>query len=321
MVAGGNMKGNEMKKLVKILVGLVVVVVVLALAAVLTLPMTIGPIVKTAASVGGPKALGVPVSVGDVKLSPLAGSLVISQVKVGNPQGYSDKNAFEVEKVEIGLDIKSLRSDTILVKKIQIDAPGIVFETKDGKSNFDAMLANAKKSSDEEKAKTEKEKKPGKKVVIEEFSLNDAKVSYASSLTLGKAVTLPLPSVSLHDIGKASGGITFVEAVAEIIKSVLGGLTQAVTGVAGTAGDLLKGVGGSAADAAKGVEKALKDVGGTAGDAVKGLSGALKGDAADGSAGDTVKDAGEALKDAGGAAGDAVKDAAGSLKKLNPFKK
>lgn len=312
-----------MKKLVKILVGLVVVVVVLALAAVLTLPMTIGPIVKTAASVGGPKALGVPVSVGDVKLSPLAGSLVISQVKVGNPQGYSDKNAFEVEKVEIGLDIKSLRSDTILVRKILIDAPGIVFETKDGKSNFDAMLANAKKSSDEEKAKPEKEKTPGKKVVIEEFSLNGAKVSYASNLTLGKAVMLPLPSVTLHDIGKASGGVTFVEAVTEIIKSVLGGITQMVAGAAGAAGDLLQGVGNATGDVVKGASDALKDVSGAAGDAVKGLSGALKGagDAADGSAGDAVKSAGEALKDAGGAASDAVKDAAGNLKKLNPFKK
>ena len=75
-----------------ILFGLVVALVVLVLVAVLTLPFTINPIVKTAASLGGPKVLGVAVSVGDVKLSPLAGSLTISQLKVGNPQGYSDKN-------------------------------------------------------------------------------------------------------------------------------------------------------------------------------------------------------------------------------------
>ena len=298
-----------MKKLGKILIGVVVALVVLVLVVVLTLPMTIGPIVKTAASMGGPKALGVAVSVGDVKLSPLAGSLVISQVKVGNPQGYSDKNAFEVESVEIGLDIQSLMSDTILVKKIQIDAPGIVFESKDGKSNFDTILANAKKSSDEEKMKEiGTEKKPGKKVVIGEFTLSNAKVSYVSSLTLGKAVTLPLPSVTLHDIGKASGGITFMEAVTEIIKSVLGGLTQAVTGVAGATGDLLKGVGGAASDAAKGAGDALKNVSGAASDAAKG-------------AGDALKSVGGAAEDAVKGAGDAVKDAADSLKKLNPFKK
>ena len=308
-----------MKKLVKILV----VVLVLALVAVLTLPLTIGPIVKTAASVGGPKALGVPVSVGNVSLNPLAGRLVVSQVKVGNPQGYSDKNAFEVEKVEIGLDIQSLRSNTIQVRKIQIDAPGIVFETKDGKSNFDTILAHAKKTSDEEKIKEiGKDTKPGKKVVIDAFSLSDAKVSYASSLTLGKAVTLPLPSVTLKNIGKASGGVTFMDAVMEIMKGVLGGITQAATGITGAAGDLLKDVGG-AGDAVKGAGATLKDAGGAAEDAVKGAAGSLKnmGGAAGGAPGDAVKDAGAALKDAGGAAEDAVKDAAGSLKKLNPFKK
>jgi hypothetical protein len=247
-----------MKKLVKILLGIVVVVIVLLLAAVLTLPLTIGPIVKTAASVGGPKALGVTVSVGDVKLSPLAGNLVISQVKVGNPAGYSDKDAFAVEKVEVSLNIKSLLTDTIVVRKIQIDAPAISFESKDGTSNFDAMMANAKKASAEEKAKTDKEQKSGKKVVIEEFALNDAKVSYTAGLTLGRALTIPLPSVTVRDIGKESGGVTAIDAVTQIINGVLDGLAKAVTGVAGAAGDLLKGVGGAASGAAKNARDSLK---------------------------------------------------------------
>jgi len=248
-----------MKKLMKILIGFVIVVVVLVLALVLTLPLTIGPIVKTAASVGGPKALGVTVSVGDVKLNPLAGSLTISQVNVGNPEGYSKTDAFAVDKVEVGLNIRSLLSDTIIVKKIQIDSPAIVFESKDGVSNFDAMLAKAKKSSEEEKAKTTGEKKAGKKVVIEEFSLNSAKVSYASSLTMGKSITIPLPSVTLHDIGKESDGTSFVDAVSEILNGILNGLTKAVTGAAGAAGDMLKGLGGSASGAAGSAADATKD--------------------------------------------------------------
>ena len=278
-----------MKKLGKMLVGILIVLVVVLLAAVLTLPMTIGPIVKTAASVGGPKALGVPVSVGDVKLSPLAGSLTISQVKVGNPQGYSDKDAFAVEKVEIGLNLKSLMSDTIVVKKIQVDAPAIVFESKDGKSNFDTMLGNAKKSSEEEKAKKTDEKKAGKKVVIEEFSLNNAKVSYASGLTMGKALTIPLPSVTVRDIGKKSGGTSFVDALTEIMNGILNGLTQAVTGVTGAAGDMLKSLSGSASDTAKGATDSLKNV----------TSGAA----------DTASDAAKS-------ATDAASEAAKSLKKL-----
>ena len=303
-----------MKKLMKILIGIVIVVLVLVLALVLTLPFTIGPIVKTAASVGGPKALGVPVSVGDVKLSPLAGSLVISQVKVGNPKGYSDKNAFAVDKVEVGLSLKSLLSDTVVVKKIQIDAPAITFESKDGQSNFDAMMANAKKASEEEKAKPDKEKKPGKKVIIEEFTLNSGKVSYASGLTLGKALNIPLPSVTVRDIGKASGGTTAVDALTEVINGILNGLTQAVTGAAGAAGDLLKGLGGSASGAAKGATEALKGAAGGVTDAAKGATDALKG--ATGGANDAASDAVKAAENAAKSAADAAKNTTDKLKKL-----
>lgn len=337
-----------MKKLGKILMWLVIVVVVVLLVAVLTLPMTIGPIVKTAASVGGPKALGVPVSVGDVKLNALAGNLTVSQVKVGNPQGYSDKEAFAVDKVEVGLNMRSLMSDTIVVRKIQIDAPAISFESKDGKSNFDAMMANTKKASEEEKQKTEKEKKPGKKVVIEEFSLNNAKVSYASGITLGKSITVPLPSLVIRDIGKKSGGATAADALTEVINGILGGLSQAVTGISGAASDLLKGVSGAAdgllkgagdatkgatdalkgvtdgaSDAASGAAKALKDVAGGATDAAsgaaKGVTDALKnltgGGAADG-AKETAADATKSAEGTAKDAADAAKDAAKSLKKL-----
>lgn len=337
-----------MKKLGKILMWLVIVVAVVLLVAVLTLPMTIGPIVKTAASVGGPKALGVPVSVGDVKLNALAGNLTVSQVKVGNPQGYSDKDAFAVDKVEVGLNMRSLMSDTIVVRKIQIDAPAISFESKDGKSNFDAMMANTKKASEEEKQKTEKEKKPGKKVVIEEFSLNNAKVSYASGITLGKSITVPLPSLVIRDIGKKSGGATAADALTEVINGILGGLSQAVTGISGAASDLLKGVSGAAdgllkgagdatkgatdalkgvtdgaSDAASGAAKALKDVAGGATDAAsgaaKGVTDALKsltgGSAADG-AKETAADATKSAEGTAKDATDAAKDAAKSLKKL-----
>jgi hypothetical protein len=293
--------GGIMKKLGKILLGVAVVVVVLLLVAVLTLPMTIGPIVKTAASVGGPQVLGVPVSVGDVKLNPLAGNLTISQVKVGNPQGYSDKDAFAVEKVEVGLDIKSLLTDTIVIRKIKIDAPAIVFESKNGKSNFDTLLANAQKASAKEKTETEKEKKPGKKVVIDEFSLNNAKVSYASGLTLGKALTVPVPSVTVRDIGKTSGGVTAIDALTQIMNGILEGVVKAVTNVAGAANDLLKGIGGTASGAAKNAGEALKSVTGSAAD----------------TAGGAVKTAEDAAK----SAADAAKSAADSLKKLNPFKK
>jgi hypothetical protein len=165
--------------------------------------------------------------------------------------------------VDVELKISSLlKGDTIVVKKIQIDAPNISYESKDGVSNFDAIQANAKKSESEEKAKTAEkggEKKAAKKVIIETFTLNGAKVSCTAAWTFGKPITLPLPSMTLRDIGKASGGTSPVEAVTQVINEIVGGLTKAITGVAGQAGDLLKGAAGGASDAAKGAADGVKN--------------------------------------------------------------
>lgn len=270
-----------MKKPVKIVVGIVVGLVVVLLAVVLTLPLTIGPLVKTAASVGGPAALGVPVSVGDVTLNALDGNLIISQVKVGNPKGYSTQEAFAVEKVEIVLSIASLMSDTIVVKRIRIDAPAILYEHKGGKSNFDAMLASAKKKSEEDKTKKPSEKKAGKKVVIEEFILNGAKLSYASTVTFGRPVTLPLPALAFKDIGKSSGGTTFADALTEVLDGVLTGVTKAVSALAGNVSDLAGGVSDLSKGATAGVTNAAKVVTGAVGDAAKGATDAV-GDATKG---------------------------------------
>ncbi len=305
-----------MKKVGKILLGVVVVVVVLLLVFVLTLPLTISPIVKTAASVGGPKALGVPVTVGDVKLNALAGNLAITGVQIGNPEGYSDKEAFAVQKIDVGLDMRSLFSDTIVVKRIEIDSPAISYEIKDGKSNFDVMLANVKKSSEEEKEKEEKPKgeKDAKKVIIEEFKLTGAKVSHASALTLGKSVTLPLPPLTLKDIGKKGGGATVTEAVSEVISGVLGGLTGAATAVVDGVGGVVTGAGKAATGALKGAAAKLM---GSGDDAKKAASDVA--DDAKETAESLKKDAKEAVEGAKESAEDAkgaVKEATKGLKNL-----
>ncbi len=278
-----------MKKFFRVLVGVIVVLVGLVLVVVLTLPLTINPLVKSAASTLGPKVLGVPVAVGKVALNPFAGRLIISQLSVGNPKGYSERAMFAVDKVDVDLKMTSLLGDVIEVEKIQVDAPAISYETRDGAANFDALQANAQKSADESKAppaaeaksaeQQPTEKKPGKKVIIELFALNDAKVAYSSGLTLGKSVTLPLPSITLRDIGKESGGASFMEATTKIVNAIVGGLGQAATAAAGQAGDLLKGAAGTASDAAQGAADTAAGAAKSAGAALKnsGVTNALQG--------------------------------------------
>jgi len=264
-----------MNKLVKVILGVIIVLIVLVLVVALTLPFTISPIVKTAAATLGPQVLGVPVSVGKVSLNPFAGRMIISRLSVGNPQGYSDNPAFAANTVDIDLKMTSLLGDVIVVEKILVEAPLISYETRDGVSNFDTVQANAKKSSDDDKAPRpadapSAEIKAGKKVIIELFTLNSARVSYVSALTLGKSVTLPLPSVTVKDIGKDSGGTPAADAAAQIVNAVAGGLGQAVTAAASqTAGALQDALKGSDSSA-KGATNILHGV-------AQGMSGAAKG--------------------------------------------
>lgn len=280
-----------MKEVVKILVGVFVVLLILLLGAILTLPMTIGPLVKSAAATFGPKALGVDVSIGDVKLQPLAGQLTISDIKIGNPKGYSSKDAFAVKTIEIKLKTGSLiKGDVIEIKKILIDAPEISYETKDGLSNFDTMLARAKAAEKSEDAKDPKEssgKKSKKKVIIDEFILTGSKVSYASALTFNKPITLPLPPVKVTDIGKESGGASMIEALNQVFGSIVGGLKEMITQLATGSADALKGAGKAATDALGNVAKSGTEAVGALG---KGASEAA------GAAEDAVKDTGKKLK-------------------------
>ena len=275
-----------MKKAIKIIVGIVVVFLILLVGFIVSLAVTIGPLVKSAAAKGGPHALGVNMSVGDVKLRPLAGKLTITDVKIGNPEGYSEKDSFAVKTVDVALKTKSLfQGDTIYIEKILIEAPAILYETKDGTSNFEKMLEKAKRAETEDKEKDDPKDadgKPKKKVIIEEFVLQDSKVAYSSKVTFGKPITVPLPTIKVNDIGKNSGGVTGVEALGRIFPEIVGGLKDAVAGA-------VTAVGGTAVDAAKQGTDAAKAV---------------------------AEDATKTAKDAAGAATDAAKDAAGKLKGL-----
>jgi len=297
-----------MKKAFKIIIGIVVVLLILVLGAVLSLPVTIGPLVKSAAAAGGPKVLGVEVSIGDVKLRPIAGQLIISDLKIGNPEGYSPKNAFAVKTVDIDLKTMSiLKGDVIEIEKILIEAPEISFETKNGVSNFDTMLAKAQTAEKTEESKATMDTpdtKPKKKVIIEEFILNGSKVSYASAITFGKPITIPLPPVTIHDIGKDSGGASMIEAVNQVIASILGGLKEAITQLATGSMDALKGVSKGATDALGSVTKGGAEA---VGDVTKGAA-----DAAE----SVTKGAADAVGGAADVAEDAVKGASKKLKGL-----
>jgi uncharacterized protein involved in outer membrane biogenesis len=272
---------KTLKRLVKVVVGLLVVLVVLLVVSLFFL----GSIVEKGINTAAPALLGVNTHVDSVSISPFKGIVQIKNLTMENPEGYTtEKKLFEVTEFYVNVNMASLFSDTIKIRKILIKGPGCTYEVKKGASNIDALIAKLNKgASAEPKAKTEpaptdppQEKKAGKKVIIDELSINDTRLAYSSSMTVGQFVTIPIVSITLKDIGKKDGGVTFSEALTQIMNAVLNGINSAIS----SAGDILGSSAKSATDATKATTEALssgaKDASKAVGSALDDVGGLFK---------------------------------------------
>lgn len=250
----------------------------------LALNYGLGWAVEKAAPQVGPAVLGTPLSVSNAHIRALSGRAALSGLVVGAPEGF-DANVFEMSDFRLDVDVKSVFAPTnepVVIREIVIDGPVVTYELKGLKDNLHAILE--KVGADAEKPEA---KEGGRKVCIDRFVFDNAKVRVA--VAGGKGAVLPLPKIELEGIGSKSGGATALEAVAQILQSITVGTVKAVAGT-------------------------VLDIGGAALEAAGALSGKAFGaaDAAAGAVGDAAGAAAGAVGDAAGAAAGAVGDAAGA---------
>jgi uncharacterized protein involved in outer membrane biogenesis len=247
-----------MKKWQKVTLITVAVIFILIVALVLSLDH----IIKAGVNTMGPKLAGVPVTLEKVSVNPFSGLVHIKGLVIGNPQGFNTPSAMELGEFKIELAMGSLFTDTIVIKQILIEAPQITFEKSLKSSNLSTLQANLapKDAAPKTEAAPAPEKKKGaaKKVIIEDFQLNGAKVHVTITALGGKKMTLPLPDIKMKDIGKNSGGANPAEVISEVFNSISKAVVDAVASSGAVVGDALKNVGGAATDAAKGATDAAK---------------------------------------------------------------
>jgi hypothetical protein len=241
------------------------------------LMLFLGQIIKTGIQTAGPKVAGVPMSVEKVRVNLLTGVVHIKELVIGNPEGFNTPSAMELGEFKVDIAMGSLFTDTIVIKEILINAPQITYEKSLKSSNLSTLQANLAPEESAEPAPdkttaSEKKKGAAKKVIIEDFQLNGAKVNMTITALGGKKLTLPLPNIQLKDIGKESGGANPAEVISEVFSSISTAVVDAVSAGGAIAGDALKGAAGAAGDAAKSATDAAK---GAADSIKKGLGGLL----------------------------------------------
>lgn len=269
-----------MKKLFKWF-GILVVLLIVALVCV-TL-FWLGPVVKTSLETIGPKVTGVDVKVERVAIFPLRGIANVHGLFIGNPDGFSTPSAVELQEFKAVIDLKSLKSDTVIIREILIDSAAFTYERKLKTDNFKEIQKNVeafagtpapKEKPAEKPAEESVEDKPEKKVIIEHLLIRDAVVT--AKIPGLPATPFKLETIEKHGIGKEEGGTSYGQASVEILGAVYHSITKAVSNIGSATGDLIKGT----EEVIKSTGEAIKNTGEisveTGAEAVKGLDGLLK---------------------------------------------
>ena len=294
-----------MKTLLKILVGVLVVLAVLFVV----LELSLDKMILKGFNAAAPGALGVEATLANADISLLRGKAALSGLHIGNPEGFNTPGLFDLGSVRVDIDNSTLLSDTMVIREITIEGLELTYEKGLLNSNLGALIdqlsaGKEEKPEEEGEAKAEppKDEKPGKKVVIEKLSITGSKMNFsitgAAALTGGRAIPIPLPPITLTDLGKEKEGVSIPEAIREILNAVAGAAGTAIAGAGNLIGDAGKAVGEGALAVGEGAVDAGKAVVGGATDAGKAVVGGAV--------------------DAGKAVGDAV---GGALKNINPFGK
>ncbi|MCU0583268.1 MAG: hypothetical protein MUE57_05455 [Syntrophales bacterium] len=189
-----------MKRKLLITAGVIAAALILAVALVVT---RLDSIVTKAINTYGPGMTGTEVRIDDVRVSFLSGEATVTNFVLGNPKGYRSAHAAKAASISVDLDIGSLLQDTIVVKRIEVVQPDIIYEKRGGTDNFKTIARHAEQKAKEAGmagGETGNET-PGKKLLIREFILKGGRVTlYTPDLPSG-AASAAIPDMHLRNVG------------------------------------------------------------------------------------------------------------------------
>ena len=212
-----------MRKLILIGFGVVVVLIIIFLVAGLS---NLGPLIKNAVNTYGPKMTKTEVRLGDVGISLLSAEVKLKDFYLGNPKGFSSPYALQAGSIYLDVEESSLTGKTIVIDKIELVRPDIVYEKIRGTDNFQKILRNMStgEKSSSSSGKQSGEEGEGTKILIKNFIVRDGKVSLAMSMIGNKDIeaNAAVPNIHLTNIGGAEGGLSPTQAFKQVLTSLYG---------------------------------------------------------------------------------------------------
>ena len=210
------------KTIFKIIMWIIFIVLLLAVI----LYLSAGKLVQYFAPDFISKVTQTETTMGDVDISLLSGRVGLNNLTIGNPAGFKDKNAFQLGNITVNFDPKSVLSDKIVVKNVDISGVNVSTELNaQGQTNITALLDNVNKfvGAEAEPAKPAPKKQvqvlqpaestSSKSVVIRDLTIKDSSVRAGIA---GQMMDVSLPEIHQQNIGEQKE-----QSLGEIVVGVL----------------------------------------------------------------------------------------------------
>lgn len=212
----------------RVLIAAGVVVVLVGVAAAVVLGQ-LGRLIEEGVEDHGPGMTGTDVSLGGASVSIFDGTGELTDLRIGNPDGYSDDRAFDLGRIKIVIDPKSVASDVVRIRQVVVDGPRLLAEfDANGRNNLKTILNNVKAAAGGGSSKSSGGGGPAKRLIIDEFRFENAEArALAPAFKLDK--TLKVPPVVLKNLGARQGGAAAADLANQILRPIIDATVGAAT--------------------------------------------------------------------------------------------
>jgi hypothetical protein len=191
--------------------------------------------VKTAIEKYGSESLGTKVSVGEVNISLRQTTATITNLEIANPPGFDDPIAFKAGLIEIALNSKESKLDSVVIDRILLNSPMVFYIKTKQTDNLSVLQDNVARSTKEQqsskkagdpKGKTDKDRQQPR-ILIKKFDIEGANLSYRDTRIVSTTVNLKLDDIHITDIDTGKNGAGTQEAVSKIVNAIVPAVKQA----------------------------------------------------------------------------------------------
>jgi len=254
-------------------------------------------ILRTVVQQQASASLTVPTTLGSADLSIFGGKVSLGDLEVGSPPSFSAPHLLTCGGVAVEVSYGQLTGTPIHIKHITLDGPIVVVEQANLKLNIQALMDQMPQTPQDSSGKPT----TSMKLIIDQLDLDNAQVVFMPGLPgMNNLVQVPIPSVTLTNIGNADGngnGVAIKDVVMQVVTAMvakggdvgklpaqltqflstnLGNISQQLGGafdkqfqnVAGSLGNIGSNAGGEVNNAAKTAGSAANDAGKSAGNTV-----------------------------------------------------